>query len=159
MRSRCQHYAEQLPSPREVSALPKECRPQESIHRFLQGTREQRRALPFPVASTTPNSYHPNNRGGDDSLPERKMQIAADNETRRGHYSNLALISHRKEEFIVDFLMIDPQTQSPKGDQAILTSRVIVNPGHMKRLYQAIGENIQRYEKNFGKIVLPPTLT
>lgn len=97
--------------------------------------------------------------GGDDSLPERKMQIAADTETRRGHYSNLALISHRKEEFIVDFLMIDPQTQSPKGDQAILTSRVIVNPGHMKRLYQAIGENIQRYEKNFGKIVLPPTLT
>jgi hypothetical protein len=92
-------------------------------------------------------------------LAERNMQIAADNETRRGHYSNLALISHRKEEFIVDFLMIDPQTQSPKGDQAILTSRVIVNPGHMKRLYQAIGENIQRYEKNFGKIVLPPTLT
>jgi len=87
------------------------------------------------------------------------MQIAADTETRRGHYANLALISHRKEEFIVDFLMIDPQTQSPKGDQAILTSRVIVNPGHMKRLYQAIGENIQRYEKNFGKIVLPPTLT
>ncbi len=92
-------------------------------------------------------------------MTDRKMQIAADNETRRGHYSNLALISHRKEEFIIDFLMIDPQTQSPKGDQAMLTSRVIVNPGHMKRLYQAIGENIQRYEKNFGKIVLPPTLT
>jgi len=92
-------------------------------------------------------------------LAERKMQIAADNDTRRGNYANLALISHRKEEFIIDFLMTDPQTQSPKGDQAILTSRVIVNPGHMKRLYQAIGENIQRYEKNFGKIVLPPTLT
>jgi hypothetical protein len=28
----------------------------------------------------------------------------------------------------------------------------------MKRLYQAMGENIDRYEKNFGKIVLPPTL-
>ena len=104
--------------------------------------------------SDSPHTY-----GGDVSLPERKMQIAADNETRRGHYANLALISHRKEEFIIDFLMTDPQTQSPKGDQAILTSRVIVNPEHMKRLYQAIGENIQRYEKNFGKIVLPPTLT
>ena len=97
--------------------------------------------------------------GGAYPLPEHKMQIAADTETRRGHYANLALISHRKEEFIIDFLMTDPQTQSPKGDQAILTSRIIVNPGHMKRLYQAIGENIQRYEKNFGKIVLPPTLT
>ncbi len=90
---------------------------------------------------------------------QRKMQIAADNDTRRGHYANLALISHRKEEFIIDFLMLDPQTQSPKGDQAILTSRVIVNPGHMKRLHQAIGENLQRYEKNFGTISLPPKLT
>jgi len=35
---------------------------------------------------------------------------------------------------------------------------MILNPGHMKRLYQAIGENIQRYEKNFGKIILPPKL-
>ena len=91
-------------------------------------------------------------------MAERKMQIAADNETRRGHYSNLALISHRKEEFIIDFLFIDPQTQSKQADQALLTSRFVLNPGHMKRLYQAIGENIPRYEKNFGNIVLPPKL-
>jgi hypothetical protein len=91
-------------------------------------------------------------------MTERKMQITADNETRRAHYSNLALISHRKEEFVIDFLFVDPQAQAAKEGQAILTSRVVVNPGHMKRLYQAIGENIQRYEKNFGNIVLPPTL-
>jgi len=92
-------------------------------------------------------------------MADRKMQITADNETRRGRYSNLALISHRKEEFMIDFLFVDPQTQSAGGDQAILTSRVVLNPGHMKRLYQAIGENIQRYEKNFGTIVLPANLT
>jgi hypothetical protein len=92
-------------------------------------------------------------------MAERQMRITADNDTRRGIYSNLALISHRKEEFVLDFLFVDPQTQTSKGDQALLVSRIILNPGHMKRLYQAIGENIQRYEKNFGKIVLPPTLT
>ena len=92
-------------------------------------------------------------------MVERQMRITAENETRRGAYSNLALISHRKEEFVLDFLFVDPQTQTTKADQALLVSRVILNPGHMKRLYQAIGENIQRYEKNFGKIVLPPTLT
>jgi hypothetical protein len=89
---------------------------------------------------------------------ERQMQITADNEARRGVYSNLALISHRKEEFVLDFLFVDPQTQATKTDQALLVSRLILNPGHMKRLYQAMGENIDRYEKNFGKIVLPPTL-
>jgi len=91
-------------------------------------------------------------------MAERKMQITADNETRRAHYSNLALISHRKEEFVIDFLFVDPQAQAKQEGQAILTSRVVVNPVHMKRLYQAIGENIQRYEKNFGNIVLPPNL-
>jgi len=91
-------------------------------------------------------------------MPERQMRIAADNDARRGNYANLALISHRKEEFIVDFLFVDPQTQTAKADQALLVSRVILNPGHMKRLYQAIGDNIQRYEKNYGQIVLPAKL-
>jgi len=91
-------------------------------------------------------------------MPEHKMQITADNETRMGNYSNLALISHRKEEFVIDFLFLEPQPQAAKEGRATLVSRLILNPGHMKRLYQAIGENIQRYEKNFGKIVLPPTL-
>ncbi len=91
-------------------------------------------------------------------MAERQMQIAAENDTRRGVYSNLALIAHRQEEFIIDFLFIDPQAQTPQADQALLASRIILNPGHMKRLYHAIGDNISKYEKNFGKIVLPPTL-
>jgi hypothetical protein len=89
---------------------------------------------------------------------ERQMQITADNDSRRGGYSNLALISHRKEEFVLDFLFVDPQTQEAKADQALLVSRIILNPGHMKRLLQAMAENIEKYEKNYGKIVLPPTL-
>jgi hypothetical protein len=28
----------------------------------------------------------------------------------------------------------------------------------MKRLHKAIGENIEKYERNFGKIVIPPEL-
>lgn len=28
----------------------------------------------------------------------------------------------------------------------------------MKRLHEAIGENIEKYEKNLGKIVIPPKL-
>lgn len=92
-------------------------------------------------------------------VEQRKMNVTADNETRRGNYSNLVLISHRKEEFVLDFLFLDPQAQSPQEGQAMLASRVILHPGHMKRLYQAIGENIQRYEKNFGTIVLPANLT
>lgn len=87
-----------------------------------------------------------------------EMQVAADPVIRRGVYSNLAIVSHQQEEFMIDFLLADPRTQTPKGGQALLVARVILSPGHMKRLYQAIGDNIQKYEQNFGKIVLPPKL-
>jgi hypothetical protein len=91
-------------------------------------------------------------------MAERKMQITADTDARRAHYSNLALISHRQEEFVIDFLFVDPQGQSPNEGRAILSSRVVLSPGHLKRLFQAVGENIQRYEKSFGKIALPPKI-
>ena len=62
-----------------------------------------------------------------------------------GAYSNNMAVTHTKEEFVMDFLMIMP----PSG---AVTSRVIVSPGHMKRIVQALQENIQRYEDEFGSI-------
>jgi hypothetical protein len=55
------------------------------------------------------------------------------------------VVTHTKEEFVMDFLMIMP----PSG---AVTSRVIVSPSHMKRIVQALQENIQRYEDEFGII-------
>jgi hypothetical protein len=91
-------------------------------------------------------------------MPEREMQVGADLETRKGVYSNLAIISHQPDEFFIDFLLVDPQAQTPERGQAILVARVILSPQHMKRLHKAIGENIEKYERNFGKIVIPPEL-
>ena len=62
-----------------------------------------------------------------------------------GVYSNNMAVSHTKEEFIMDFLMIAP----PSG---AVTARVIVSPGHIKRIAKALGDNIARYEKKFGTI-------
>lgn len=78
------------------------------------------------------------------------IQIDAPNAT--GVYSNLMMISHRKEEFILDFLFVQPQ-RTPQG-QAIanLRSRVITSPEHMKRILRALEENIGRYENTFGPI-------
>ncbi len=91
-------------------------------------------------------------------MPEREMQVGADLETRKGVYANLAIISHQPDEFFIDFLLVDPQAQTPERGQALLAARVILSPRHMKRLYEAIGENIEKYERNFGKIVIPPKL-
>ncbi|HVN97226.1 MAG TPA: DUF3467 domain-containing protein [Syntrophorhabdaceae bacterium] len=73
------------------------------------------------------------------------IQINTTDETSRGRFSNTMLVAHGPEEFIIDWLL-----NSPNG--AHLVSRIIVTPGHMKRVVKALQENIEVYEQNFGEI-------
>ena len=84
--------------------------------------------------------------------PQQQISIQMDAQNATGVYSNLMMISHRKEEFILDFLFVQPQ-RTPQGQAiASLRSRVITTPEHMKRILKAIEENISRYEQTFGQI-------
>jgi hypothetical protein len=73
------------------------------------------------------------------------MAINTSDEMSRGRYSNSMLVAHGGEEFIMDWLL-----QSPNG--AHLLSRIIVTPGHMKRIIEALQENLEQYERDFGEI-------
>jgi len=46
----------------------------------------------------------------------------------------------------IDFLNVFPP-------EAIVNARVVVSPGHLKRMIRALNENLGRYEKQFGMIV------
>jgi hypothetical protein len=84
--------------------------------------------------------------------PQNQISIQIDADSATGVYSNLMMISHRKEEFVLDFLFVQPQ-RTPQGQAvANLRSRVITTPEHMKRILKAIEENIARYEQAFGTI-------
>jgi len=84
--------------------------------------------------------------------PQHQIQIQVEPQNVNGVYSNLMMISHRKEEFILDFLFVQPQ-RTPQGQAvAHLRSRVITTPEHMKRILKAMEENIARYEQAFGTI-------
>jgi hypothetical protein len=62
------------------------------------------------------------------------------------------MVSHRKEEFILDFLFLQPQ-RGPGGQSvATLRSRVITSPEHTKRILRALQENVRRYEQAYGAI-------
>jgi hypothetical protein len=78
--------------------------------------------------------------------PGPQVQINASDEVARGRYSNNMLVTHTREEFILDYLLT-----APNGTQ--LVSRVMVSPGHMKRVIAALVDNLQKYEANFGEIV------
>ena len=85
-------------------------------------------------------------------LTAQQIQIQIDPQQGTGVYSNLMMISHRKEEFILDFLFLQPQ-RSPQGQAvATLRSRVITSPEHAKRILRALQENLRRYEESFGMI-------
>lgn len=64
-----------------------------------------------------------------------------------GKYSNLAVITHSRSEFILDFAAMLPGTPQPD-----VVSRIIMNPEHAKRLLMALGDNVSKYESQFGPI-------
>jgi hypothetical protein len=77
--------------------------------------------------------------------PQLSIELTED--TAEGLYSNLVMIAHSPEEFILDFIRVMPGV--PK---ARVKSRIIVTPQHAKRLLAALEENIGRYEAQFGPI-------
>lgn len=89
--------------------------------------------------------------GGAHPHHHHQMAIQADGVTSLGVYANLMMVSHRKEEFILDYLFVPPQ-QPATNQSAALRSRVITTPEHAKRIVRALQENIQRYEASFGVI-------
>jgi hypothetical protein len=76
-----------------------------------------------------------------------QVQIKADEKELQGEYSNLLMIHHNLEEFTLNFIYI-----FPNGAQGKLLKSMIVSPGHAKRIWRALGENISRYEQQFGTI-------
>jgi len=75
----------------------------------------------------------------------QQIQIKAADEKLKGEYSNVMQILHTKEEFVMDFMNVFPPTGT-------LNSRIIVSPGHFKRMVKAMEENLKKYEEIYGQI-------
>ncbi len=90
----------------------------------------------------------------DPQLPGTSLQIELAEDLAEGVYSNLVMIAHSPEEFVLDFIRVLPGV--PK---ARVKSRVVITPGHAKRLLAALADNLGRYEAQFGEIAdAPPEL-
>lgn len=81
--------------------------------------------------------------------PDNQLQIELKEEVAQGTYANLAIITHSSSEFVLDFVRVLPGL--PKAG---VQSRVILAPEHAKRLQRALEENIAKYERAFGPILL-----
>jgi hypothetical protein len=77
---------------------------------------------------------------------KREIPVKMPERVLGGVYSNQMMVSHTREEFLLDFVNLFP----PQG---IVNARVIVSPGHLKRMIRALRENLARYENRFGAVI------
>jgi hypothetical protein len=75
------------------------------------------------------------------------LQLQLDEDVAQGAYSNLVLINHTENEFVLDFAFMAPGTPRAK-----VRSRIISSPRHTKRLLRALQKNLERFEERFGEI-------
>lgn len=65
-------------------------------------------------------------------------------------YANFALIMHTPSEIILNFTSVMPGMTSAKID-----TRIVMTPMHAKMMLNALAENLQKYEAQFGEIKIP----
>ena len=85
----------------------------------------------------------------EENRENKGLNIKIGDEELKGRYSNLLRITHTREEFILDFINVVPP-------QAVVTARIATSPGHLKRIIQALNDNLRRYEEAHGEIEQAP---
>jgi len=81
-----------------------------------------------------------------------QIQIELDPAIAVGAFVNMAMVNHTETEFTLDLIYVQPQQP-----RAVVRSRAITTPKHMKRLLHAIQENVAKWEARFGTIDLGDT--
>ena len=85
----------------------------------------------------------------DPNQPPQQINIEVGEKEAEGNYSNFVIVSHSPAEFIMDFTRILPGIPKAK-----VHSRIIMTPQHAKMFQNALKDNIQKYEMQFGEINL-----
>ncbi|MEO1023054.1 MAG: DUF3467 domain-containing protein [Bacteroidota bacterium] len=76
-----------------------------------------------------------------------QLEIELTAEEANGTYSNLVMITHSPSEFILDFIAVMPGVPKAK-----VVKRMVLTPDHAKRLANALGDNVKRFEEEHGPI-------
>ena len=68
-------------------------------------------------------------------------------------YTNFALITHSPSEVIIDFARVLPNMPKAK-----VYARMVLTPMNAKLLLKALADNLGKFEKQYGEIVIPTNL-
>ena len=68
-------------------------------------------------------------------------------------YTNFALITHSPSEVVIDFARVLPNMPKTK-----VYARVVMTPMNAKLLLRALGDNLGKFESQYGEIAIPTNL-
>lgn len=77
---------------------------------------------------------------------DKELKFQIDGDVARGRYTNMAVIAHTRNEFVLDFAFAAPR-QGPS-----VVARLVTSPGHAKALLRSLEDNVRRYEARHGTI-------
>ena len=81
------------------------------------------------------------------SQEKNKINVTIPADILNGRYANLMINNFSKEEFILDFALVQPHAAA-----ATVNSRVILSPRNAKKLVELLSKHVAEYEKQCGPI-------
>lgn len=75
----------------------------------------------------------------------REIKVRLSDEVAKGVYANGVMVTHSREEFVLDFGMV-------VGSGGTVVSRVVMSPVQAKRLAVALAEHLGRFEHAHGAL-------
>lgn len=79
--------------------------------------------------------------------PQQQLNIELGEKEAEGIYANLAMLIHSPTEIIIDFARVMPRMPKAK-----VLARIIMTPMHAKLLHNALKDNLEKFEKQYGEI-------
>ena len=78
---------------------------------------------------------------------KKQIQLRIPEDVLKGRYANIVQINTTREEFIIDFGLVNAQ----QGN-GIINDRIVMNPGHAKRMIEVLQRVMEHYEKAHGTV-------
>ena len=86
---------------------------------------------------------------------KRRINVNIDH-SEPGFFSDYLVVSHNPHKFIFDFVQVTPRFDrvGPEMQQSLAMKHktIMVDPTTAKNILEILKDNLEKYEKNFGKI-------
>jgi hypothetical protein len=79
--------------------------------------------------------------------PQQQIKVELGDTEAEGIYCNMCMIMHSPTEIVLDYARV-----MPRAPKTRVLARIVMTPMHAKLMLQTLGDNLKKFEKQFGEI-------